>query len=119
MHRDHPRARRVGEQIQRILAQLIRDKIKDPRLGMVTVSAVRVSRDLGQAKVFVTVLGDEQQREDSLHVLHKAAGFLRSELGREMTLRAVPQLCITYDESIEYGTRLSSLIDSAIADDAN
>lgn len=118
MHKDHPRARRVGEQIQRILAQLIRDKIKDPRLGMVTVSAVRVSRDLGQAKVYVTVLGDERQREDSLYVLNKAVGYLRGELGREMTLRAVPQLRITYDESIEYGTRLSSLIDSAVAGDA-
>jgi len=118
MHKDYPRTRRVGEQIQRVLAQLIRDRVKDPRLGMVTVSAVHVSRDLGHAKVFVTVLGDEQKRQESLRVLSKAAGFLRGELGREMVIRAVPQLHFTYDESIEHGMRLSSLIDSAIADDA-
>ena len=119
MHRDYPRTRRVGEQIQRDLAQLIRSKIKDPRLGMVTISAVHVSRDLGHAKVFITVLGNTEEQESSLQVLNRAAGFLRSALGREMLLRSVPQLRFVYDESIERGTRLSALIDAAVADDKN
>ena len=117
MPRDFPRTRRIGEQMQRELARLIRDQIKDPRLGMVTVSAVEVSRDLSHAKVFISVLGDEDARRNSLMVLSKAAGFLRHELGQSMIIRTVPQLRFIYDESIERGSRLSALIDKAVASD--
>ena len=112
MSRDYPRSRRVGDQMQRDLAALIRDEIKDPRLGMVTVSAVDVTRDLAYARVYVTVLGDEQARSESLAVLNRAAGFLRRLLGQRMVLRTVPQLKFVYDESIERGERLSRLIES-------
>ncbi len=117
MPRDFPRTRRIGEQMQRELARLIRDQIKDPRLGMVTVSAVEVSRDLSHAKVFITVLGDAEARSNSLMVLSKAAGFLRHELGQSMIIRTVPQLRFIYDESIERGSQLSALIDKAVASD--
>lgn len=117
MPRDFPRTRRVGEQIQRELAALIRDGVKDPRVGMVTVSAVEVSRDLAHAKVFITVLGDEAAKRDSLAGLNKAAGFLRHELGQRMLTRTVPQLRFVYDESIERGSRLSALIDAAVKSD--
>ncbi len=112
MPRDYPRSRRIGDQMQRDLAVLIRDEIKDPRLGMVTVSAVDVTRDLAYARVYVTVLGDAQVRSESLNVLNRAAGFLRRLLGQRMVLRTVPQLKFVYDESIERGERLSKLIDS-------
>lgn len=117
MPRDFPRTRRIGEQMQRELAALIRTEVKDPRVGMVTVSAVEVTRDLAHAKVFITVLGDEDARRDSLTALNKAAGFLRHELGQRMLTRTVPQLRFVYDESIERGSRLSALIDAAVASD--
>ncbi|HWS03647.1 MAG TPA: 30S ribosome-binding factor RbfA [Gammaproteobacteria bacterium] len=117
MPRDFPRTRRIGEQMQRELAALIRDSVKDPRVGMVTVSAVEVTRDLAHAKVFVTVLGDETARRDTMTALASAAGFLRHELGQRMLTRTVPQLRFVYDESIEHGTRLSALIDAAVASD--
>lgn len=117
MPRDFPRTRRIGEQMQRELAVLIRDGVKDPRVGMVTVSAVEVTRDLAHAKVFITVLGDATARRDSLTALNKAAGFLRHELGQRMLTRTVPQLRFVYDESIERGSQLSALIDAAVASD--
>lgn len=116
MPKEFSRTRRVGEQIQRELADLIRSEVKDPRVGMVTVNAVEVSKDLGHAKVYVTVM-DETQRQQTLDGLQRAAGFLRSELGRRMFIRSVPQLHFHYDESVSRGARLSSLIDQALADD--
>ncbi|WJW76515.1 30S ribosome-binding factor RbfA [Thiohalobacter sp. IOR34] len=119
MPRDFPRTRRVGDQIQRELAVLIRDQLKDPRLGLVTVSAVEVSRDLAYAKVFVTLLGEEEpeRRDEMLTVLNRAAGFLRHQLGQSMKLRTVPQLRFLYDDSIDRGSRLDSLIEEAVAKD--
>ncbi|WP_297527883.1 30S ribosome-binding factor RbfA [Thiohalobacter sp.] len=118
MPRDYPRTRRVGEQLRRELSELIRDELKDPRLGMVTVSDVEVSRDLAHARVYVTVLGDQVARKESLAALRSAAGFLRRALGQRMKLRTVPELRFLYDESIEEGSRLDALIDAALAEDA-
>ena len=118
MPREFSRTRRVAEQLQRELAQLIREEIKDPRVGnMVTISAAEVSRDFGHAKVYFTLLDDNQDREKTVEILNQAAGFLRHELGRRMMMRTIPQLHFHYDESIERGTHLSSLIDRAIASD--
>lgn len=119
MPRDFPRTRRIGEQMQRELAALIRTEVKDPRVGMVTISAVEVTRDLAHAKVFFTVLGDVDARRDSQAALNSAAGFLRHELGQRMLTRTVPQLRFVYDESIEHGSRLSALIDKAVASDGD
>ena len=120
MAREFGRSRRVGEQMQRELALLIQQEVKDPRLGMVTVSAVEVTRDLAHAKVFITVMNaDAEQTKGSLAVLNRAAGFLRRELARRMLLRAVPELHFIYDESIERGASISSLIDQAIAADGH
>jgi len=117
MPKDFSRTRRVGEQIQRELAVLIQQEIKDPRLGMVTVSAVDVSRDLSVAKVFVTVLDEEHDMKQTLDVLERAAGFLRHCLGKSMSLRCVPTLKFIYDASVSHGNRLSSLIDDAMSSD--
>ena len=116
MPKEFSRSRRVGEQIQRDLAELIRDEVKDPRVGMVTITAVEASSDLSHAKVFVTVLPDEKLTE-SLEGLCRAAGFLRRELGRRMRMRSVPQLHFTHDESVSRGAYLSSVIDEAVAAD--
>ncbi len=117
MPRDFPRTRRVGEQLQRELAALIRDEISDPRLGMVSVSAVEVSRDLSHAKVFISTLGSARDGDASVQVLQGAAGYLRRLLGQRMALRSVPQLHFKRDQSIEQGARLSSLIDAAVRGD--
>jgi len=118
MPKEFNRTRRINEQMQRELAQLIQQELKDPRLGMVTVSAVEVTRDLSLARVFVSVLDkDEDQMEEVLAILDRAGGFLRHELGQRMKLRNIPRLRFQYDKSITEGNRLSSLIDEAVARD--
>jgi ribosome-binding factor A len=117
MPRDFPRTRRVGEQLQRELATLIRDEIGDPRLGMVSISGVEVSRDLSHAKVFFSTLGEQQDADMSLQVLQGAAGFLRRLLGQRLVMRHVPQLQFKQDHSLEEGARLSALIDAAVRAD--
>ncbi len=116
MSREFSRTRRVAEQMQRELAELVRDELQDPRLGMITISAVEVSRDFGHAKVYVTVL-DDARAQESVAVLNHAAGFLRRGLGQRMVIRSVPQLHFHYDASVERGSRISTLIDAAIASD--
>ena len=117
MKRHSQRAQRVGEQIQRELAQMLRDEVKDPRVGRVTITAVDVSPDLSHAKVFITDLAGGEHAEESLRALGRTAGFLRSELAHRMNLYSVPQLHFAYDDSIESGIRLSKLIDDAVASD--
>ncbi|MFN2339506.1 MAG: 30S ribosome-binding factor RbfA [Gammaproteobacteria bacterium] len=114
MPREFSRSLRVAEQLQRELAVLIRDDVKDPRLGMVSISGVEVSRDMAHAKIFVSVLGEGQVAKESLEVLTRAASFLRRELGRRMLLRSVPQLRFIHDRSLEEGARMSALIDTAL-----
>lgn len=119
MAKEYSRTRRVGEQMQRELAALIQREIKDPRLGMVTVSGVEVARDYSIAKVFVTVLGGDADVATALDILNAAAGFLRHELGQRMRLRTVPHLKFLFDESIKRGSDLSRLIDEALAGEQN
>jgi ribosome-binding factor A len=117
MPREFPRTRRVGDQIQRELAELIRGELKDPRLGMVSISAVEVSRDLSHARVHVSVLGNETQTAESLKILQHAAGFLRHKLGKSMHMRVIPELHFHLDRSLEEGARIGALINLAIASD--
>ena len=118
MKRHSQRAQRVGEQIQRELAELLRDDVKDPRVGRVTITAVEVSADLSHAKIFVTHLAGREHADDAVQALQHTAGFLRRELSRRMRLYSVPQLHFAYDDSIESGMRLSQLIDEAVAADS-
>jgi len=106
---------RVAEQLQRELAVLVRDEIKDPRLGMVSISGAEVSRDLAYATVYISVLGDDKAVADSLAVLNRAAGFLRHRLGQLMRIRVVPQLKFEFDSSLQEGARMDALIDAALA----
>lgn len=117
MKRHSQRAQRVAEQIQRELAQLLRDEVKDPRVGRVTITAVEVSADLSHAKIFVTHLAGREHADAAMQALQHTAGFLRTELSHRMQLYTVPQLHFAYDDSIETGMRLSQLIDAAVAAD--
>jgi len=107
------RLQRIGDQIQRELADIIRLELKDPRVGLVTVTGVDVTPDLAHAKVYVTML-DEKHRDDALAGLRSAAGFMRSHLGRRLKTHATPELHFEYDPSIERGMRLTHLIDEAV-----
>ncbi|MDI4113734.1 30S ribosome-binding factor RbfA [Pseudomonas aeruginosa] len=119
MAKDYSRTQRIGDQMQRELAQLIQREIKDPRLGLVTITGVEVSRDVAHAKVFITVMGQDDAGKIALNleILNDAAGYLRMLLGKSMKLRSVPQLHFHYDESIRRGAELSALIERAVAED--
>ena len=112
MARSSARAQKVGDQIQRELAEIIQRELRDPRVGMITLTAVDVSPDCAHATIFFTCL-DAGHVEEAGTGLRRAAGFLRSQLGRRIKLYTTPELHFKYDESIERGARLSQLIDSA------
>ena len=111
------RSARIADQIQRELAEVIRLELRDPRVGLVTLTGVELSRDQSHAKVFFTVLGSPPG--DAQSGLANAAGFLRSELARRLTTRKVPELHFAYDESVERGMRLTHLIEEAVKPPAN
>lgn len=112
------RLRRVEDQLQRELSDLIRSEVKDPRVGMVTLTGVEVSSDFAHAKVFFTSL-TEQDHEATRQSLQRAAGFLRGKLGPRLRIHNTPELHFHYDASIEEGVRLSKLIDDAVRDSAS
>ena len=109
-----PRRARIADQIQRELAEVIRLELRDPRIGMVTITGIEVTRDQSHAKVFFTVLGAESAAESALEGLRRAAGFLRTEIAHRLSTRSVPELHFEHDISIERGARLSRLIDEAV-----
>ena len=117
MKRTSQRAQRIGDQIQRELADLLRNEVKDPRVGRVTITSVDVTADLAHATVRFTHLAGKEHAAEAVAALGRTAGFLRSALARRLDLYSVPQLGFSYDDSIESGMRLSQLIDDAIAAD--
>jgi ribosome-binding factor A len=114
------RTERVGDFLQQELAKLLLHSIRDPRAEFVSVTAVEVSRDLRHAKVFFTKLGleDAKSAVEVTRVLDKAAGFLRSEIARESTLRTVPKLTFKFDESVGRGREMEALLGKARVSDA-
>ncbi len=120
MAREFSRTQRIAEQMQRDLAKLIQQEVRDPRLGLVTVSGVKVSRDLNYADIYVTVLDDQDSPEtisESLKILNRASGFLRGRIAQSIKLRVVPALRFHYDASVSRGNFLSSLIEKAVSED--
>ena len=113
MKRSSGRPQKLGDQIQRELADLLARELRDPGVGMITITSVDVSPDISHAKVFFTML-EKNRLEDTLHGLRRAAGFLRSQLAKRIKLYTTPELRFEYDASVEHGDRLSRLIDSAI-----
>lgn len=115
MAKQAQRLRRVEDQIQRELSEILRSQLKDPRVGMITLTAVEVSPDLGHAKVFFTTLAQAQALSQTEEGLRRAAGFLRSALGQRLKIRNIPELHFQYDASVERGMRLAHLIDEAVS----
>jgi len=109
------RLRRIADQMQQELSELLHRELKDPRVGMITITGIEVSPDLAHAKVYFTTLDAETRAETEIG-LKRAAGFLRSQLGRRMKLHVTPELHFHYDASVEHGVELSRLIDAAVAD---
>ena len=112
MAKEYSRTQRVADYLQRELAALIQREVRDPRVGMVSITGVNVSRDLGHAKVYFTVLGCDSSEDavESTEVLNKASGFLRSQLSRDSSMRSVPQLRFYFDSSVGQGRHLEDLI---------
>lgn len=119
MPKEFSRSSRVAEQIQRELAELIQLELKDPRVGLITVTGVDLSADYAHAKVYYTTLADAAAREGIDAGLRRASGFLRRELGRRIRIHTLPELHFVYDASVERGDRLSRLIDEAVQADHN
>jgi|SRR5437867_2647247 ribosome-binding factor A len=116
MAKDFARSDRVAEQIQRELADLLQFEVKDPRVGMVTVTEVEVTGDMAHAKIYYSAKAGTAELQAGLE---KTAGFLRGQLAKRMLLRTVPQLHFIYDASIDRGMKLSKMIDEALASSNN
>lgn len=118
MRKNSVKNTRINQEVMKELSVLIRTELKDPRINplMTSIVACEVAPDLKTAKIYVSVLGDEQAQTDTVKGLKSAAPFLRSKLAKTLNLRNTPQLFFTVDQSIEYGVRMSKLIDDAIAE---
>ena len=115
MGKEYSRTQRVADYLQRELAGVIQHEVRDPRLGMVSITGVEVTKELGYAKVFYTLLGCESDQDavDSTEVLNKAAGFLRTRLSKDSSMRTVPRLRFKFDNSVGQGRFMESLISQA------
>ncbi|MFZ4833914.1 30S ribosome-binding factor RbfA [Rouxiella sp. Mn2063] len=125
MAKEFSRTQRVSQEMQKEIAIILQREVKDPRVGMATVSGVEVSRDLAYAKVFVTfldVLSSEPQDPDrvknGIKALQDASGFIRTLIGKAMRLRVVPELTFAYDNSLVEGMRMSNLVTNVVKNDA-
>jgi ribosome-binding factor A len=110
------RMRRVNELIREVLSEAV-GSLQDPRIGFVTITGVKTTPDLRQARVFVSVLGSERKRERSLEGLASAHGVLQARIAEELRMKRTPQLTFEYDPSVEHGVRMSKLIDELAPDD--
>lgn len=108
------RIERFNEQLKREITVLVREEVRDPRIGTITVTAVEVSADLSVARVYVSVMGDEAAKEESLEGLRAAAPFIRTELGRRLRVRRVPELRFELDRSLEYALKIERLLHEAL-----
>ncbi|CDG87497.1 30S ribosome-binding factor RbfA [Xenorhabdus bovienii] len=123
MAREFSRTQRVAQEMQKEIAIILQREVKDPRIGMATVSGVEVSRDLAYAKVFVTFLNVLVEGQDSemvnggIKALNEASGFIRSLLGKAMRLRVIPELTFSYDSSLVDGMRMSNLVTKVVKND--
>jgi ribosome-binding factor A len=107
--------RRVNESVRAVVAEGL-GELKDPRIGMVTVTGVHVTPDLAEARIFISVLGNEKKRKATLAGLDSARGVLQAKLGRQLSLRRTPMLTISYDDSVERGVRMTKLIEDVTSD---
>lgn len=106
------RSNRIAEQMKKELGDIITRKLKDPRVGFVTITDVDVTGDLQQATVYISSLGNDREREETLKALVKAAGFIRTEIGHRIRLRRTPEITFEFDSSVEYGNKIDALLRS-------
>lgn len=111
------RMRRVNEAVRAVLSDALARSLKDPRIGFVTITAVNTSPDLRHARVYVSVLGSEEEREASLEGLRSAHGYLQGRVARELRIKHTPTLSFEYDETIDRGMRISELLDSELGEE--
>ncbi len=111
------RMRRVNEAVRAVLSDALAQSLKDPRIGFVTITAVNTSPDLRHARVYVSVLGSEEEREASLEGLRSAHGYLQGRVARELRIKHTPTLSFEYDETIDRGMRISELLDSELEEE--
>lgn len=104
------RSNRIAEQMRKEIGDIINQKLKDPRIGFVTVTDLELTNDLQQATVYVSVLGDDEEKEDSLIGLTKASGFVRTEVGKRIRLRKIPDIIFKFDDVHEHGNRIDSIL---------
>ena len=104
------RVGRVAEQIKKELSQILQTEWKDPRLGFVTVTGVEVTNDLSLAKIYISAMGSDEEKENTLQALMRGKGFIRSELGKRIRLRFTPEIVFKFDTSIDYGSRIEQLL---------
>ena len=116
MAKEFLRSNRIAEQMRRELADLLQFEVKDPRVGMVTVTEVEVTGDMAHAKIFYSAKAGTPELQQGLE---KSAGFLRTQIAKRMLLRTVPQLHFVYDSSIDYGMKMGKLIDEALTPENN
>lgn len=107
---ENRRLTRLGQQIQEEVSEIIHRRIKDPRIGFVTITGVRVTADLSFAYVYVSAMGTSEQVDETFRCLSGAAGFIRSELGRRLRVKHIPELRFKYDDSSERGARIESML---------
>jgi len=110
------RADRVAELLKKEISQMISTDLKDPLIGMATVSKVRLSDDLRSARIYISVIGSEKQGLESIKGLERALGFIRSELRKRTELRVIPEISFRYDDSIDYAMNIESLLKKAKKD---
>ena len=117
MAANNGRARKVSEQIKRGIGELIQRELRDPRLQWVTVTAVEVTPDFSHATLYFTVLGGVKVLDQTMHALGRSEGYMRTKLGKLLKMRIVPQLHFKYDESVERGSYMETLIEDLVAED--
>jgi len=116
MPKEFSRSQRMAEQIRRDLSEIVRDELHDPRMGFLSFTAVKLSRDLGNAVIYCSVM-NEAEKDESLETLNRAAGFLRSSLAARINARSVPALKFVYDDSVTRGSAMEDLIRKAVGSD--
>jgi ribosome-binding factor A len=107
----YKRKDRVGDLLKREIAQILQSQLRDPGLGFVTITGAKLSADLKQARIFYSVLGDEDSKERTASALKRASGFIQNEIGRNLKLRYTPEILFQFDGSVEYGAHIEELIE--------
>lgn len=117
MRKSYERINRLEQLVHREIAQMIHSEMKDPRLGLITVSNVSITKDLSYAKVFVTIWGPQEETSKNVRLLNQASGYFRTELSKRLKIRKIPEISFHFDKSLSEGYRISNLIERAISED--